>query len=74
MRLSDVKIGEKFFRLNEENRSDRMYLRIDMNPSTMLRHIQFPYDIVTALDLTTYKVICFNGSYEVEVEHDNVFI
>ena len=74
MRLSDVKIGEKFFHLNEENKSDKMYLRIDMNPSIMFKHVQLPYDTVAALDLTTYKVMCLNGNYEVEVEYDNVFI
>lgn len=74
MRLSDIKIGEKFFHLDEENKSDKMYLRIDMNPSAMFKHVQLPYDTVAALDLTTYKVMCLNGNYEVEVEHDNAYI
>ena len=74
MRLGDVKVGEKFYHLNEKNQSDRMYLRIDMKPSTMFKHCQLPFDTVTALDLTTYKIMCINADYEVEVEHDNVFI
>lgn len=74
MRLSDVKIGEKFFHLNEENKSDRMYLRIDMNPSVMFKHAVLNCDLVAALDLCSYKVMCLNGNYEVEVEYDNVSI
>lgn len=74
MRLSDIKIGEKFFHLDEENKSDKMYLRIDMNPSVMFKHMQLPSNTVAALDLTTYKVMCLNGNYEVEVEHDNAYI
>lgn len=70
MRLSDVKIGDKFYHYV----GDRMYLRIDMNPSIMFKHVQLPYDTVAALDLSTYKVVCLNGNYEVEVKHDNVFI
>ena len=49
-----------------------MYLRIDMDPSIMFRYVQLPSTIVAAVDLTTYKVICLNGDYEVEVESDNV--
>ena len=76
MKLSDVKIGDKFYhcQLNGQNVSDRMYLRIDMNPSILFKHVQLPHDTVAAIDLFTYKVICLNGNYEVEVEHDNVFI
>ena len=74
MRLSDVKIGEKFFHLNKDNTADRMYLRIDMNPSAMFKAVRLPYSTVVALDLCTYKVVCLNGDYEVEVEHDNVYI
>lgn len=74
MRLSDVKIGEKFYHLNRENKSFRMYLRIDMNPSVVFKMAQLPYDTVCALDLSTYQVMCINGDYEVEVEHDNVYI
>lgn len=76
MRLSDVKIGEKFYHylLNGQNVSNRMYIRIDMNPSAMFKTVKLPYSTVAALDLTTYKVMCLNGDYEVEVEHDNVFI
>ena len=74
MKLSDVKIGDKFFHLNNENKSERLYLRIDMNPSVMFKHAQLPCDTVAALDLTSYKVMCLNGNYEVEVEYDNVYI
>lgn len=52
MVANDVKIGEKFIYKNQE------YLRIDMNPSTMF--LTARYDgIVCALDLSTYKVMCF---------------
>lgn len=74
MRLSDVKIGDKFYHVNKENKSDRMYLRIDMNPSVIFKYVALPYTTVAALDLTTYKVMCLNGDYEVEVEYDNVYI
>lgn len=72
MRLSDTKIGDKFYCVNEENKSDRMYLRIDMNPSVMFKRVRLPCNTIAALDLTTYKVMCLNGNYEVEVEYDNV--
>lgn len=68
MKLSDVKIGDKFILNN------RMYLRIDMNPSVMFKNVQLPYNTVAAVNLSTYKVMCLNGDYEVEVEYDNVFI
>ena len=73
MRLGDVKIGEKFYHLNEENKSDRMYLRIDMKLASMSLTTIFP-DVVCVLDLTTYRVMCLNPEYEVEVEHDTVYI
>ena len=68
MKLSDVKIGDKFILNN------RMYLRINMNPSVMFKNVQLPYNTVAAINLSTYKVMCLNGDYEVEVEYDNVFI
>lgn len=78
MKLSDVKIGEKFYHLNMENKSFRMYLRIDMDLKailpTLTRDSRTFANMVPCLDLTTYKVMCLNGDYEVEVEHDNVFI
>lgn len=68
MKLSDVKIGDKFILNN------RMYLRIDMNPSVMFKNVQLPYNTVAAINLSTYKVMCLNGDYEVEVEYGNVCI
>lgn len=73
MKLSEVKIGEKFYYLDKDNKSDRMYLRINMTLSQMSLTTHFP-DVVCALDLTTYKVMCNNPNDEVEVEHDNVYI
>ena len=78
MRLGDVKIGDKFYFLKEDNTSNRMYLRIDIDLKRMFPNITrdgTSYDnLVPCLDLTSYKVMCLNGDYEVEVEHDNVFI
>jgi hypothetical protein len=70
MRLSDIKIGDKFKHFNEQSRSERIYQRIDMNPSIMFSHVQLPYSTVAALDLTTYKVVCLNGDYEVELDNN----
>ena len=73
MRLGDVKVGDKFWYTGE-----RMYLRIDMDLKVMLptltRDSTSFANLVPCLDLTSYKVLCLNGDYEVEVEHDNVFI
>ena len=74
MKLSNVKIGEKFYHLNRENKSFIMYLRIDMNPSVVFKSAQLPYNTVCASDLSTYKIMCINGDYEVEFEHNNVYI
>ena len=51
-----------------------MYLRIDMNPSVIFKNVQLPYNTVAAINLSTYKVMCLNGDYEVEVEYGNVCI
>ena len=78
MKLSDVKIGEKFYHLNRENKSFRMYLRIDMDLKMLFPSIAKDYgsftNLIPAVDLSTYKIRCISGDYEVEVEHDNVFI
>ncbi len=75
MKLSDTKIGDKVFHLDENNQSSRMYLRIDLNlNSTLTRDCQDLSNIVPVLDLTTYKICGLNGDYEVEVEYDNVSI
>ena len=61
MQLSDANIGDKFFH------NGKAYLKIDMNPSSMFTIFQrVSYDVVAALDLATYKVMCINGMYEVE--------
>lgn len=67
MKAYDVRIGDKFIH------KDRMYLRIDMNLSQMSLTTTFP-DMICALDLGNYKVMCINSDYEVELEGDNVFI
>ena len=78
MKLSDVKIGEKFFYLDHKERSNRMYLRIDLDLKilfpTLTKDCTSFADLVPVLDLTSYKISAINGNYEVEVEHDNVFI
>ena len=78
MRLGDVKVGEKFYHLNEKNQSDRMYLRIDMDLKMLFPTLTKDYtsfsNLVPALDLTTYRISCLSCDYEVEVEHDNVYI
>lgn len=70
MRLADVKIGDKYWLTDN---STRMFLRIDLKLSEMSLTTRFP-KVVCALDLTTYKIICHNPDFEVEVEHDNVTI
>ena len=59
MRLSDVKIGDKFYFLKEDNTADRMYLRIDLDASklspifTSLSRILFiPYKIFMSIFFT----------------------
>lgn len=73
MKLRDVKIGDKFWYTSE-----RMYLRINMDLKVMLPTLisegRSFANLVPCLDLTSCKVVCLNGDYEVEVEHDNVFI
>lgn len=77
MRLGDVKVGDKFFFLND-NQADRMYLRIDIDLKALFPRLTNEYrdfsNLVPALDLSSYKILCFSGDYEVEVEYDNVFI
>lgn len=76
MRLGDVKIGDKFYFLND-NKAYRIYLRIDVDLKvlfpTITKERSFA-NLVPALDLTTYKISCFNGGCEVGVEYDNVYI
>lgn len=78
MKLSDVKIGDKFFHLDEKNQSNKMYLRIDIDLKllfpTLAKDCRDFSNLVPALDLSTYKISCLSGAYEVEVEYDNVFI
>ena len=73
MWLRDLKIGDKFWYTGE-----KMYLRIDMDLKVMLptltRDNRSFANLVPCLDLTSYKIMCLNGDYEVEVEYDNVFI
>ena len=63
MVIKDIKIGEQFIYKNQ------MYLRIDMNPSTMF--LTARYDgIVCALDLSTYKVMCFKSTEIIDSIND----
>ena len=78
MKLSDVKVGDKFYFLKENNTSDRMYIKIDLDLKTLFPTLTRDYrdfsNMIAALDLSAYTICCLNGNYEVEVEHDNVFI
>ena len=67
IRLSETKIGDKFFI------EDRMYLRIDFEPSKMSLTTKFP-ELICVLDLVTYKVMCFMKDVKVVLEGDNVSI
>lgn len=77
MRLRNVRVGDKFFFLND-NQADRMYLRIDIDLKALFPILTSEYrdfsNLVPALDLSSYKIVCLSGDYEVEVEYDNVFI
>jgi hypothetical protein len=73
MRLKDVKIGDKFYFLKEDNTADRMYLRIDVDASKLFITTQAA-EAICGLDLTTYQVKCFNANCEAEVEYDNIYI
>lgn len=66
MKLGDVKVGQKFWL------KDKIYLRIDMDLSTMFISGSKNSNVVCALDLNTYKVMCFSNLWEVEYESDNV--
>ena len=67
IKLSETKIGDKFFIEN------RMYLRIDLEPSKMSLTTKFP-DLICVLDLCTYKIMCFMKDVQVILEGDNVSI
>lgn len=54
MTLKDIKIGEKF------THNNKMYLRIDMDLSTIYANIKYD-GIICALDMETFKVICFSN-------------
>lgn len=66
MKLGDIKVGQKFWL------KDKIYLRIDMDLSTMFISGSKNSNVVCALDLSTYKVMCFSNLWEVEYESDNV--
>ena len=59
MVLENIKIGQKFVYKN------KVYLKIDMNPSTMF--LNNKYDgIICALDMETFKVMCLSKSTEIK--------
>ena len=66
MKLGDIQVGQKFWL------KDKIYMRIDMNLSTMFASGSKYNNVVCALDLNTYKVMCFSSLWEVEYESDNV--
>lgn len=73
MRLGDLKVGDKF-RLPKGHpnyKYGRPYLLIDLNMSRMFSTAEFQKMLPT-LDLTTYRVMCFNPEYEVEQDKDNI--
>ena len=65
MSLKDIEVGQKFIYRN------KMFLRVDMKPSTVFQNVAFD-ELIAALDLSTYKIMCFNDSWEVEYYGDNV--
>jgi hypothetical protein len=73
MKLCNVKIGDKFFIPNEDGTAHGIYLVIDMKLSQMSLTTRFP-EVVCAVSLTDYKVMCFDPELDVIVEYDNVFI
>lgn len=78
MKLKDVKIGDKFYHLDEKGQSSKMYLKINLDirkffPTLASDYTEFS-DLVPALDLSTYRICCLNTNYEVEVEYDNIHI
>jgi hypothetical protein len=65
--LSDLKIGDKFIKNN------KTYLIINLVVSHKSFSTKFP-NFMCVLDLSSYKVLCFNEKEIVEFERDNVFI
>ena len=65
--VKDLKIGDKFIKNN------KMYLIVDLTVSHESFYTKFP-NLMCALDLNTYKVLCVNAQDTVEFESDNVFI
>lgn len=61
MTLKDVKIGEKFIV------NDNTYLRIDFDLSnfSLTKNIK---GFVCALDLNTYKIVCFNSTEKITIQ------
>ena len=53
MKLEDIKIGKEF------TYNNKRYLRIDMNLSELFANGSTYNGMICALDLNTYKVICF---------------
>ena len=66
-RLGDLKVGDKFIK------NTKMYLIIDFKVSDAFLNVKFP-NMLCALDLNTYKVLCFDKGDIVDFESDNVFI
>ena len=58
--LSDLGPGDKFLY------KDTYYIVVDMEPSGFFTGTNLP-EYVCALDLDTYKIMCFNKTCEVEV-------
>ena len=71
VKLSEVKVGDKFFL---KDKMHTMYVRIDMSPSERFSSAMAIPELVCALDLTTFKVVCIQQDFEVVVESDNIFI
>lgn len=71
MKLSEVKVGDKFFL---KNKMHTMYLRIDMSPSERFSSALLIPTLVCALDLTTFKVVGIQQDFDVVVESNNGYI
>lgn len=59
MKLENIKIGDKFVYKN------KVFLRIDMDLSAMFANGSAYNGMICALDMETFKVICFSRSTEI---------
>lgn len=61
--LAGLKPGDKFIYKDHE------YLLIDFQSSNHFNTAVLPVELFCALDLQTYKVVCFNKNWEVKLHN-----